>query len=97
MSQAFMFAKIVTYNTILTTGGENVVESVRIGKREHFKIMSSVFEEVIDNPDYKTDKIREALTLFSNKAHKKIFSSAAERGRISPRVERITREVLDGK
>lgn len=79
-------------------GGINVAEKtgkrITITEREHFRIMTSVFDEVINEPDFKTDKAKDALILFSNKAHKKMFLPKEERIRVSQRVDKVTKEVL---
>ena len=79
-------------------GGINVAEKtgkrITITEREHFRIMTSVFDEVINEPDFKTDKVKDALILFSNKAHKKMFLPKEERERVSQRVDKVTKEVL---
>ncbi len=70
--------------------------SVKITKREHFQIMCQVFDDVTNNEEYKNEKVKEALVVFSNKVHQKIFSPQKERLAISARVKRITTEVLQG-
>lgn len=73
---------------------EKTGKRITISEREHFRIMASVFEEVITMPEHKSDKVKEALIVFSNKAHKKMFSPQAERLRVSQRVDKVTKEVL---
>lgn len=92
-----MFARIVTKSTTLAIGGESVVKSVNISEKEHFKIMCQVFDEVINQPEHKNEAAKEALIVFSNAVHKKMFQPQKQRLYVTPRVERIATEVLAGK
>ena len=83
--------------TLLKEGidvAEKMVKRITLSEREHFRIMTSVFDDVISNPEYKTEEVKNALILFSNKAHKKMFLPKEERLRVSRRVDRVTTEVL---
>ena len=73
---------------------EKTGKRITITEREHFRKMASVFDDVINMPEYKSGSVKEALTLFSNKAHKKMFLPKDERLKVSQRVDRITKEVL---
>lgn len=72
-------------------------ESVNLSEREHFTIMCQVFEDVISQEEFKSEQVRQALTIFSNLAHKKIFSSKKERQKVSARVANVVSEVLSGR
>ena len=93
-----MSANTVTKSTAYPIGGISVAEKtgkrITISEREHFRIMTSVFEEVITMPEHKSDRVKEALIVFSNMAHKKMFLPKAERLRVSQRVDKVTKEVL---
>lgn len=70
------------------------MKNVSISEREHFKIMCQVFDEVMNEAEHKNEYAKNALIVFSNRVHKKMFSSKAERLKITPRVEQVANETL---
>lgn len=63
---------------------------VRVNEAEYFRLMCTVFEEVIK--DYGSDSNRECLTVFSNRVHTKLFSKG--RNETTENVRKTMREVF---
>ena len=63
---------------------------VRINEAEHFKLMCTIFEEVIE--EHHNEECKMALTMFSNRVHAKLFS----KGRLetTENVRKVMKEVF---